>query len=299
VFGQVSELNRHWVYGDDILEENPVDVENLRQPPMILTPPALRWHSMFSQLPSDWSRSAALSIKSESVPTIVGVGVLTFGLLQTDNSTWRATRRLCRSSETFHAASEYAVALGDGRLHLAIAGTFAGYGLLFEDSRALRTASQTMEAFLATGLTVQLLKRVTGRESPIAATHHSGRWKFFPHPAKYQKHQPSYYAFPSGHISTAMATLTVISENYPEERWIKPLGYTLVGALGVGLVSKGMHWYSDLPLGVAVGYLFGRLAAHPEAQSLAMSARNSGVSVVVLPGLDGQGGGRVSLAVGF
>jgi len=298
-FGQVSELNRKWIYWDDIFEENPVEIHDISIPSLISTPPAVRWHSMFSQLPSDWSRGAGLTIRSESIPSIVGIGVVTFGLLQTDNNTWLATRRLCRSSDTFHDAAGYAVALGDGKLHLAIAGTFACYGWLFDDSRALRTASQTMEAFIATGVTVQVLKRVTGRESPIEATHHSGRWKFFPHPSNYQRNQARYYAFPSGHISTAMATLTVIAENYPEQRWIKPVGYTLVGALGFGLVSRGMHWYSDLPLGVALGYLFGKLAAHPDAQAFAASSKDSGVSVVVLPALDGEGGGRLSLAVGF
>jgi membrane-associated phospholipid phosphatase len=299
VFGQGSEFNRKWIYSEDIVEENPAGIQDLSVSSLTSSSSAPRWYSMFSQLPSDWSRGAGMVIKSENIPSIVGIGVVTFGLMRTDNSTWLATRRLYRSSGTFHDAAGYAVALGDGKLHLAIAGMFAGYGWLFDDSRALRTAGQTMEAFLATGLTVQVLKRVTGRESPIAATHHSGRWKFFPHPSSYQKHQASYYAFPSGHISTAMGTLTVIAENYPEERWIKPVGYTLVGALGVGLVSKGMHWYSDLPLGVAIGYLFGKLAAHPEVTPFAASAKDPGVSFVVAPGLDGQGGGRLSLAVGF
>jgi membrane-associated phospholipid phosphatase len=261
---------------------------------------APRWYSMFTQVPNDWTRGAGISLKSESVPAIAGIGVLTYSLLRTDKETWRGTRRLYRQSTTMHKASDYVVALGDGRVHLGIAALFAGYGWLGDDSKSLRVASQTVEAFLATGITVQLLKRITGRECPaVATTHSTGRWKFFPHPQQYDKHPPSYYAFPSGHISTTMATLTVIAENYPEERWIKPVGYTMIGALGVGLVAKGMHWYSDLPVGIALGYLFGKIAANPSIPDLVKRANKEGVDISVTPVIDGQGGGGIHLAMAF
>jgi len=259
----------------------------------------LHWYSMFSQLPNDWANSASLVFRKESIPTVASLGVLTYALMRVDNETWRSTRRIVRQSETAHELGNYAVALGDGRLHLGIAGVLAGYGWLASDSKALRIASQTVEAFLATGLTVQILKRVTGRESPAAATHATGRWKFFPHPGQYNKHQPSYYAYPSGHISTAMATLTVVAENYPEQRWIKPVGYTLVGALGVGLVAKGMHWYSDLPAGIALGYIFGKVAANRELPDLVRSPKDGGMQVSVAPAFDAQWGSGIQLAVTF
>lgn len=259
-----------------------------------------RWYSMFTLLPNNWARSASLSLRTESVPTLASIGVLTFSLMRTDGQTWRGTRRLYRSSATFKDASDYAVALGDGRLHLGIATAFAGYGWLSDDPKALRVASQTVEAFLATGITVQILKRVTGRESPAAATtHQTGRWKFCPTPKQYDKHPPSYYAFPSGHISTTMATLTVLAENYSQERWIKPVGYVMTGALGVGLVAKGMHWYSDLPVGIALGYVFGKLAAHPSIPDFAKGSDEKGVEISVTPHFDGQGGGGVHFAMAF
>jgi membrane-associated phospholipid phosphatase len=258
-----------------------------------------RWYSMFTQLPNSWARSAGISLKAESIPALAGIGVLTYSLMRTDHETWRGTHRFYRQSATMHEASDYAVALGDGRLHLGIATAFAGYGWLWDNPKAVRVASQTVEAFLATGITVQLLKRVTGRESPAAATHNTGRWKFFPHPNQYDKHPPSYYAFPSGHISTTMATLTVIAENYPQERWIKPVGYTLIGALGVGLVAKGMHWYSDLPVGIALGYLFGKIAANPSIPDFVKGPNEKGVEISVTPHIDGQGGGGIHLAMAF
>ena len=259
-----------------------------------------KWHSMFTQLPSTWSRTASVSLKAENIPALASIGVLTFSFMRMDEHTWRGTRKLYRTSATFQDVSDYAVALGDGRLHLGIATAFAGYGWLLDDPKALRVASQTVEAFLATGITVQVLKRVSGRESPAAAsTHATGRWKFCPAPQQYEKHPPSYYAFPSGHISTTMATLTVIAENYPQERWIKPVGYTLVGALGVGLVAKGMHWYSDLPVGIALGYIFGKIAANPSMSDFAKGPGEKGFDISVTPVVDGQGGGGIHFAMAF
>jgi hypothetical protein len=257
------------------------------------------WYSMFSQIPNDFARFSHLSVSMQSIPTIASLGLLTISLIETDHHSYRSTRHTYRESDMFHEFSDYAVALGDGRLHAGIAAAFAGYGLIADDSRALRTASQTVEAFLATGITVQLLKRITGRESPICATRNKGRWKFFPHPSTYEKNQPSYYAYPSGHISTAMATLTVIAENYPGQRWIKPVGYTMIGALGVGLVAKGMHWYSDLPLGIALGYIFGRTAAHPDTSEISEVSNDGSVKFSLTPSFDAQGGSGVRFAVNF
>ena len=258
-----------------------------------------RWFSMFSQIPNDFARMGSLTVRSESVPTLAGLGLLTISLMQTDHNSYRSTRHFYRQSESFNEFSDYAVLLGDGRLHAGIIAAFAGYGLIGGDSRALRTASQTVEAFLATGLTVQLLKRVTGRESPICATQNHGRWKFFPKPSAYEKNQPSYYAYPSGHISTAMATLTVIADNYPEVRWLRPVGYSMIGALGVGLVAKGMHWYSDLPLGIAIGYLFGKTVTTPEGSDTSKASNDGGPHFMLTPSFDSQGGSGVRLAVNF
>lgn len=259
--------------------------------------PLPSWHQMITRIPSDWYQTGKNLLQIESIPQVLGLAALTGTLIVTDRQTWPATRRVYRNSEDAREASDYMVALGDGRLHFGIAGAFAAYGFLAGDNRALRTASQTVEAVVATGIVVQVLKRVTGRESPVMASRHRGRWKFFPNLKKYHENEPVYYAFPSGHISTAMATLTVISENYPEHRWIKPVGYSLVGLLGVGLVAKGMHWYSDLPLGVALGYMFGKTISTPEGIEVAKIPGAKPIQMSLSPAFDLEGGGiRFSMA---
>lgn len=150
--------------------------------------------------------------------------------------------------------------LGDGWTHLTVASSFWIYGGIKKDNRALQTSGQLGEAILSTGLVVQTLKRLTGRQSPYVATKGRGEWHLFPSYNRYQNFVPNYDAFPTGHLATAMATVTVIAENYPEHRFIRPLGYSLMGLLGYSMLNNGVHWASDYPIGIALGYAFAKIA---------------------------------------
>ncbi len=145
--------------------------------------------------------------------------------------------------------------LGDGLTALSIVGGLATYGSLLSDRRAQHTASQIMEALLLTGMGSVILKTSTGRESPFKATAPGGVWRPFPGPKRYLQDVPNYDAFPSGHVATLMATLRVLAENYPEKIWIRPLGYSALGLLSFGMLANGVHWASDYPLGMAMGYV--------------------------------------------
>ena len=150
--------------------------------------------------------------------------------------------------------------LGDGITHFSIAGGFLAFGLVRDDNRALQTSSQLVESIIATGFVVQVLKHVTGREDPVVNTRPGGLWRFFPNQRDYAKHVNKYDAFPTGQLATAMATVTVIAENYPEYTFVRPLGYTLMTACGLEMVNNGVHWYSDYPLGIYLGYAFAQIA---------------------------------------
>ncbi|ALW85138.1 hypothetical protein AUC43_08555 [Hymenobacter sedentarius] len=150
--------------------------------------------------------------------------------------------------------------LGDGWTHLTVASSFWIYGGIKKDNRALRTSSELGEAIFSTGLVIQTLKRLTGRQSPYVATKDRGEWHLFPSYDRYQHFVPNYDAFPTGHLATAMATITVIADNYPEYHFIRPLGYSLMGLLGYSMLNNGVHWASDYPIGIALGYAFAKIA---------------------------------------
>ncbi|MDR3668077.1 MAG: phosphatase PAP2 family protein [Ignavibacteriaceae bacterium] len=222
------------------------------------------WYEMFTNIPGDCVQFYNTNFITEKIPLYAGVSVLTAGLIATDNRTWMAANKIYKESGPVKRWSDILEELGDGRTQFGLSGVYAIYGFIFNDNRALRTASEITEAVLASGAVVQVLKHITGRQSPFVSTMPGGRWDFFPNQINYHKHVPSYDAFPSGHVTTALATVVVIGENYPNIKWIEPLGYTLTGLLAISMVNTGIHWYSDYPLAVVLGYSFGMIAVHPE-----------------------------------
>jgi membrane-associated phospholipid phosphatase len=149
---------------------------------------------------------------------------------------------------------------GDGWFHISIALGFYGYGEIADDNRALQTAMQIGHGMLTAGIFTQTLKHITGRETPNHATVDAGKWRFFPDQIEYHKKVPKYDAFPSGHLATAMMTLTVIAENYAEYDAIYPIGIGMMTLLSYQMMNNGVHWASDYPLALIAGYLFGKIA---------------------------------------
>ena len=45
-------------------------------------------------------------------------------------------------------------------------------------------------------------------------------------------------------------------------RYIQPVGYTLMSLLGFQMLNNGVHWASDYPLALALGYGFGKIAVN-------------------------------------
>jgi membrane-associated phospholipid phosphatase len=257
-----------------------------------------KWHEFITNAPSNMFGAVTNSFNSGNLSALGYISALTTVLVITDAQTHSAVKSFFRNTPPLKNYGKYAVYLGDGKVEFGVGGMFALYGLAFSDNRALRTGLQCTEALISNGIMVQLLKRITGRESPLVASSKSGTWRFFPNVIKYQKDQPRYYSFPSGHLSTAIATLTVISENYPEVGFIKPVGYSIVSLLGVGLVAKDMHWFSDFPLAAAIGYEFGKVITSRNNPMEPRHVSSNDISFSFMP-VFLTGGGGVNFLMSF
>ena len=152
--------------------------------------------------------------------------------------------------------------LGHGNTSLLIGTGFLVSGAIGKDYRALHTSSEIVEGILTLGIFTQGLKRVFGRESPYVRTEPRGNWDLFPNLKDYAEKTAHYDAMPSGHVATLTSTVTVIAKNYPEVKWIRPVGYTLIGVLGIEMMNSGVHWASDYPLGILIGYSVGSVVAN-------------------------------------
>ena len=218
---------------------------------------------------------------------LAGIGLSTAVLIKYDQAIMDESQRFARRvgliSDTKHGRETYTLLdgsigeypipfvvpknansvmyfIGDGLPQIAIVGGLSWYGFANDDNKALSTAGQVMESLFVTGVIVQAIKRTTGRESGFRATQDGGKWQFFPNQIEYTKNVPNYDAFPSGHIATVMASVTVLAENYPDHTYIRPTGYTLMGLLGFAMLNNGVHWASDYPLGLGIGYVAARVA---------------------------------------
>lgn len=155
--------------------------------------------------------------------------------------------------------------IGNGTTPLLMSMGFATYGLIKKDYRALNTSTGLVESLLVCGVFSQTIKRISGRQSPAPAItdgNPGGDWNPFPSFSAYGKNTPNYDAMPSGHVMTATAALNVILTNYPDKKWIKPVGYTLIGLLGFEMVQANVHWYSDYPIALVMGYIIGKNVAN-------------------------------------
>lgn len=155
--------------------------------------------------------------------------------------------------------------IGNGTTPLLLSMGFASYGWLSHDYRSLNTASGLIESLAISGVFSQTIKRISGRQSPspaLADGNSGGDWNPFPSFKGYAANTPNYDAMPSGHMMTATAALYVIMGNYPEKKWIKPIGYGLIGVLGFQMVQSEVHWVSDYPIAMVMGYIIGKNIAN-------------------------------------
>ncbi len=251
---------------------------------------------MVTNVPGDWVKWYHITFRSDKIVEYSAIAAMTGILMATDNQTYQTQKKWDKESSTVSSVSNFITDFGQGDAQAALASAYLLYGLTFDDNRSLRTGTEIVQAILSGGIVVQLIKHVTGRESPFVSTAPGGVWRFFPNQFDYAKKVPHYDAFPTGHLCTSISTVVVIAENYPQITWIRPVGYVIVGAIGVTMVNIGIHWYSDYPLGLVIGYTFGMIAAHPEGYDLANFGKDDSHALCVQPILlPGGAGIRMSL----
>ncbi len=179
--------------------------------------------------------------------------------------------------------------LGDGWMHAAIGGAFLASGQVRSDNYAFNTGMMLWHGMAVSTIYNQILKRSFGRESPVVSTHNRGNTKPFPSFNEYNTRTATYDAMPSGHVMTATLTFTVISERYPQyNNYTYSIGGVWISALMFQMVNNGVHWASDYPLGIAMGYIFGKAATQISNKSATgLKKGDETTSWSILPTMNG------------
>lgn len=146
---------------------------------------------------------------------------------------------------------------GEGGSSILLAGGLFIYGKLENNPKPVAVAHDITESIITVGLTTQIIKRITGRETPLKASDEEGEseWRQFPAFYAFQTNTPKYDSYPSGHLATMATTLATLMLNYPEKKWIKIVGGTLIGLTGISMINNDVHWMSDYPLALALGFV--------------------------------------------
>ncbi len=180
----------------------------------------------------------------------------------------------------------YLYFIGDGRIPLAITGYMAGVGYYHDDLRMMSTASQLLEMTVSVGIVAQVIKQLTGRETPAARTQDGGKWHGYVGIKEYVRNRTRYDAVPSGHLATAVATITVLAENYHEhEVAIYSVGGVLATLLSLQMINNGVHWAGDYPIAIGLGYSMGKLVAKNNREVLSDSNKSE-LSYHLVPGIN-------------
>lgn len=240
-------------------------------------------YHFITNIPKDWCEFGKRTVSKKGLITVGALAASTALLVAFDRPAMEAVQQCSRwagisNERKFANALKFKVGgtnvnfmdlpqnfnstlyfIGEGWPTIAFSAGVLVKGLITNDNRAIQTASQIGEGYIAMGITVQLIKRLTGRQSPFKTTEGTGKWHMFPAYSHYQGDVPNHDAFPSGHLATAMASITIYAENYPEVKWIRPVGYSVMGLVGLAMMNNGVHWLSDYPLAIAIGYTYGKI----------------------------------------
>ncbi len=152
--------------------------------------------------------------------------------------------------------------------------TVAAVGLIsaaFNNQKGVETSLLATQALITSGVWVQLIKHLTGREDPSASYIYSkipgGQWwgpfSQYDQDLTVFKSVSSFDAFPSGHTAAAFSMATVFATQYSDYKAIPVICYTAATLVGISRLTEHAHWASDVFVGGLIGYVCGKqVVAH-------------------------------------
>jgi membrane-associated phospholipid phosphatase len=117
-------------------------------------------------------------------------------------------------------------------------------GEMTDNVRMQRVGLNAAQAILSAQALVEATKFIGSRLRPIAS---DNSWDFF-------SSDSSANSFSSGHVATAFAFATVVSQEYKTDYpWVPWVAYTIAAGTGFSRINDNAHWASDVALGALYG----------------------------------------------
>lgn len=282
--------------------------------------PKPKWSSVITNVPDTYGQFFKEATSPEAYPYLAGIVGSSLLLYYYDRKIINEVQRWGRAvglgngdaTKPMIRVKKYAILrgptdvgsafyfIGDGWTHATIMASFFTYGKIGDSFRAEATSAAIAHGLIVSTISNQFLKRTTGRESPYRALDtERGHWILLPNQGKYNKDVSKYDAFPSGHLATFSMTASVILENYPEYGHIlRPMFIGLGSLLGLQMLNNAVHWASDYPLAIGMGYLFGKIAARTGKMMTKYNQENK-TSFMLYPIMTQDNGGGAGIVYQF
>jgi len=221
----------------------------------------------FPSLTSDFGEQAVAPFKFKTQQWLItgGAAGITAVLFHFDNDIDKWARVQKQKHEWVGKSSPVITQLGGkwGVYSVLATGLLsAGCG----NEKCLQTSLLATQAIITSGVWVNMIKILTGRERPMADYTFSkdpgGEW-YGPF-ARYDNDSPikkpitEYDAFPSGHTATAFSIATVFATQYKDIKAIPIICYSTATLIGISRLTEHEHWSSDVFVGGILGYVCGK-----------------------------------------
>ena len=124
-------------------------------------------------------------------------------------------------------------------------------GYLWQDPHTMDTGLLSFKSlFLAAAATgtLQFLSQMPRPEDGMGNQFHSSsgfKW--------------SRDSFPSGHATVVWSIAPILSHQYPHQKWLPPLVYSIATLTSLSRIYEDKHWSSDVFAGAVIGWLAARL----------------------------------------
>ncbi|MBK9985153.1 MAG: phosphatase PAP2 family protein [Saprospiraceae bacterium] len=186
-------------------------------------------------------------------------------LIHQDNEINRWGRGLKEDHQWINKSSPVITKFGAQYGALTV-GTFGLVSAVFKNEKGVRTSLLATQSMITTGVWIQIIKQVTGRERPNASYYNtkSGGGSWYGPFASFDKSLSLKYpgsafnSFASGHTAIAFSIATVFASQYNHTPVIPILSYTAATMVGLSRLTENKHWSSDVFVGALLGYLCGK-----------------------------------------
>ncbi|MCB1199020.1 MAG: phosphatase PAP2 family protein [Leptospiraceae bacterium] len=147
------------------------------------------------------------------------------------------------------------------------AGVMYLYGYNYDSSEIMSAGSAGLQAVAVVGAITMTMKYASGRRQPLK----NGEFEFYgPSGHKRSSRADDFQffnynianesvriAWPSGHTSSTFAFVSAMVAYYPDNWWLKLVGYPASAFMGLAMVDYDAHWTSDIIAGALLGHVIG------------------------------------------